>query len=167
MKWGKKKGVSVSDISRLANKNRKLQNKLSKTTAKSEKNQVKVDKLTKKLTKHGGYITDIGYTLAKNTGRKLARKLHRGKKLEKKIAKVQSRLDKNRTLMTSKVRDLPKDQIKLGRDIFAFYITKNGIYPRGMDADNYEKDCNPSGSSSFGYGYSCTAKVIQEGGINY
>lgn len=117
MKWGKGKMATAADISRISKKNEKLKNKLKKTMTKSAKNQVKIDKYTKKLTKHGGYITDIGYTLAKNTGRKLARKLHRGKKLDKKIEKIKSKIEKNNILMKTQLKNLPKDQLKLGKTI--------------------------------------------------
>lgn len=57
----------------------------------------------------------------------------------------------------------------LGRDVFAFYITKSGIYPMGINADSYyslPNGCNPN-DAGYGSGYACTAKVLQEGAINY
>lgn len=47
---------------------------------------------------------------------------------------------------------------QIGRDIFTFWITKNGIFPLG--AFNDGRDC-----SSVGDG--CTARVLTEGSINY
>ena len=118
MHWGHKNGLATTaDLTRMAKKNEKLKSKLNTTSYKSEKNQIKVDKLTKKLTKRGGYITDIGYTLAKNTGRKLSRKLHRGVKLDKKIIKIKRKIENNQILMKSKLKDIPNDQIKSGRAI--------------------------------------------------
>jgi ribosomal protein S8 len=117
MRWGKRKGITTADLTKMANKDEALKAKLNKTESKADKNQVKVDKLQKKLTKHGGYITDIGYTLAERTGRKLARKLHKGQKLDKKITKIKQKIEKNQALMKSKLKDLPKDQIKIGKSI--------------------------------------------------
>lgn len=47
------------------------------------------------------------------------------------------------------------------RDIFRFWITKNGVYPAGLFNDG--NDCG-TGSN---YGYGCAAKIIQENNMNY
>ncbi len=51
---------------------------------------------------------------------------------------------------------------QIGRDFFAFYITRTGVVPQGGNNDAHINDCNASG-----YGYGCTSKVLNEGKINY
>lgn len=107
MKWGRRS--TSSKISSIKNKNKGLKDKLDKTINKSEKNKIRSDKLTKKLTKHGSYMTDIGYTMAKNTGRKLARSLNKDKKLAKKIDRIKNKLETNKQsikTMNTKMKDL-------------------------------------------------------------
>lgn len=48
-----------------------------------------------------------------------------------------------------------------GREFFAFWMTKSGIYPRGSYNDGYL--CNFDSSSNGG----CAAKVLSEGDMNY
>lgn len=50
---------------------------------------------------------------------------------------------------------------KLGRDIFLFLLTQDGIVPAGADVSANDSDCKQGGA-----GYHCTARVIQEG-MNY
>ena len=47
-----------------------------------------------------------------------------------------------------------------GRDMFMFWITKTGIYPFGSYHDDTTCNCSTNG-------YSCAAKVLNEGAINY
>ncbi|MFA6988970.1 MAG: type II secretion system protein [Candidatus Gastranaerophilaceae bacterium] len=65
-----------------------------------------------------------------------------------------------------------------GRDLFQFFITASGIYPKGMNNDldyayaNGMPGCDPasandSSSPREGRGHGCTAKVILEGVMNY
>ena len=51
----------------------------------------------------------------------------------------------------------------IGRDIFAFVLTNKGLVPAGIDSDN------PCVNDSLGSwaGVTCTAKVMQEGKIDY
>jgi uncharacterized coiled-coil DUF342 family protein len=116
MHWGKRT-ASIKDIKSLASKNEKMKSKLESTINKADKNKVKVDKLTTKLQKHGNYKTTIGYTMAKDTGRKLSKKLHIDKKLNKRIDKLKLRLEKNEKLMQTKVTELPKEDVKAGKSI--------------------------------------------------
>jgi len=119
MRWGRRGSTSTSSkISGLSNKNKELKTTLDKTITKSEKNKVKVDKLTKKLTKRGNYLTDIGYTMAKTTGRKLSRKLNKDKKLDIKIAKINKRLTTNKQsiqTMRTQMKDLKANNIASGK----------------------------------------------------
>ena len=48
-----------------------------------------------------------------------------------------------------------------GRDLFAFGLKENGLYPMGCD-DNGSDFCSASSE-----GLGCTCKVIREGAINY
>jgi phosphate-selective porin len=116
MHWGKR-STSIKDIKGLASKNEKMKAKLESTINKADKNKVKVDKLTAKLQKHGNYKTTIGYTMAKDTGKKLSKKLHIDKKLNKRIDKLKLRLEKNQKLMQTKVTELPKEDVKNGKSI--------------------------------------------------
>lgn len=59
-----------------------------------------------------------------------------------------------------------------GRDVFSYVITKSGVYPAGMDGTIFA-GCNPasndttaSDNGAAGIGY-CTAKVLQDGAVNY
>lgn len=117
MHWGKRRVYTTKDIDGMAKKNEKLKAKLTKTIIKSEKNKEKIDVLTKKLEKRGGYLTSIGYTMVKNTGKNLSRKLHKGAKLDKKIVKIKEKIENNETLMKTALKDMPKDQIKLAKSI--------------------------------------------------
>lgn len=67
---------------------------------------------------------------------------------------------------------------QFGRDEFEFFITASGIYPKGMYDDKDYADssgipgCDPSSSNTTaptyqGRGEGCTAKVLQEGAMNY
>lgn len=47
-----------------------------------------------------------------------------------------------------------------GRDVFVFFITKTGIYPRGIFGD--VQDCVSTGN-----GQGCAGKVLLEGAMNY
>jgi len=51
-----------------------------------------------------------------------------------------------------------------GRDYFNFWITKTGIYPRGIYNDGFSCDIN---SSNVFTSSGCTAKVLSEGAMNY
>lgn len=46
----------------------------------------------------------------------------------------------------------------VGRDHFAFWIARTGIYPKGIDNDGLTCDTT---------GFGCTAKVLTEGAMNY
>jgi len=52
---------------------------------------------------------------------------------------------------------------QIGRDYHEFRITKTGIYPVGI-YDSFSCDIN---STSYTTSYGCTAKVLQEGAMNY
>lgn len=63
---------------------------------------------------------------------------------------------------------------QVGRDLFAFYVTKQGIFPQGNSDDvSYssvagEPECDPAAAlADGGYGYGCTAKILLEGAVNY
>lgn len=51
---------------------------------------------------------------------------------------------------------------RLGRDVFIFLLTQEGIIPAGADVDDTKSDCKLGGT-----GYHCAAKVISEGDMNY
>jgi prepilin-type N-terminal cleavage/methylation domain-containing protein len=51
---------------------------------------------------------------------------------------------------------------QLGRDNFSFYITKYGIYPKGVYNDG--STCNPEATSS---GYGCSGNVLSKGEMTY
>lgn len=51
-----------------------------------------------------------------------------------------------------------------GRDYFGFWVAKDGIYPFGSNGDG--KTCSATGTTAAS-NEGCTAKVIQEGAINY
>jgi len=54
-----------------------------------------------------------------------------------------------------------------GRDVFVWYIMKDGtVYPVGS-LDDVNRGCDPSSLSSTGKGIGCTAKIIKEGKIDY
>lgn len=116
MKWGKR-GSSIVTIQRGSSKHDKLNSKLEYVEKKHDKKQARIQKLTKKLEKRGGYITTIGYTMSKNTGRKLAKELHRDKKLVKRIDRLKKKIDKNKEHMKLNLKDLPKEDLKLGKAI--------------------------------------------------
>ena len=48
-----------------------------------------------------------------------------------------------------------------GKDVFAFVLKENGLYPAGCDDRNAD-DCNRNGR-----GYSCACKVLREGKMDY
>lgn len=56
----------------------------------------------------------------------------------------------------------------VGRDIFTFWITKDGLVPYGQTGTyaDYTTYCNPS-SANASDGIGCTAKVLNEGAMNY
>lgn len=63
---------------------------------------------------------------------------------------------------------------QVGRDLFIFFITSSGIYPKGFYDDNVFADvngnpvCDPdSAFSSYQWGFGCTGKVLKEGAMNY
>jgi len=65
-----------------------------------------------------------------------------------------------------------KNPNKIGRDLFVFWITRNGIYPCGTEADNDKNiindDCNPTGTPpSTQDGFYCAKKIFDEGAMNY
>ncbi|EKE04408.1 MAG: hypothetical protein ACD_20C00084G0028 [uncultured bacterium] len=70
-----------------------------------------------------------------------------------------------------------KNPNQVGRDVFAWYITKQGVYPVGMYDDTSfayadgASACSPSGSNTVtpypGRGEGCTAKVLKENAVNY
>jgi prepilin-type N-terminal cleavage/methylation domain-containing protein len=51
---------------------------------------------------------------------------------------------------------------QIGIDFFNFYMTKTGIVPTGANNDSYVGNCTTSSE-----GWGCTAKVLEEGKINY
>ena len=57
-----------------------------------------------------------------------------------------------------------KGPAKWGRDMFQFWVTKSGIYPRGSYPDNHGMmNC----SSTSDYGAGCAGRVILESAMNY
>ncbi|MFA6990374.1 MAG: hypothetical protein WC197_09915, partial [Candidatus Gastranaerophilaceae bacterium] len=52
----------------------------------------------------------------------------------------------------------------VGRDLFDFYITKKGIYPRGAYPDNFGHNIY---SECLIYGNGCATKVLLEGVMDY
>lgn len=114
MRWGKRKSPH-SEIRVLGKKHEKMRTKLDDTTRKMEVSQARIDKLTKRLSKNGRYYTDIGYTVAGNIGRKLGREYYRNAKLDKRISKIKEKMSKNEQLMKTKIKELPKGQINLGK----------------------------------------------------
>ena len=52
---------------------------------------------------------------------------------------------------------------KWGRDNFQFFITEDGLKPRGCGITNINY-CHPNG---IGMGHACACKVLQEGAMNY
>lgn len=57
----------------------------------------------------------------------------------------------------------------VGRDVFFFYITKNGIQPMGLQADTgrtFDGFCKYKGNGTYN-GYGCTAWVIYNGNMDY
>jgi len=68
---------------------------------------------------------------------------------------------------------------QVGRDFFEFDVTNSGLYPAGIPDDSTVADsngkpgCDPaspnvlSGGAREGWGSGCTAKVLQEGAMNY
>lgn len=52
----------------------------------------------------------------------------------------------------------------IGRDVFLFDITRDGIYPTGITQSDSEinSNCSKTGNGNF-----CTVKVLKEGSINY
>lgn len=59
----------------------------------------------------------------------------------------------------------PKGPKTVGRDIFVFNVTRDGIYPEG--GDNYSEAALKTECSSTGFGWTCAWKILSEGGINY
>lgn len=58
----------------------------------------------------------------------------------------------------------------LGRDIFSFYISKNGLIADGMPHtrdENWDYHCNPGATTVQGIGDGCAGKVLIEGKMNY
>lgn len=59
----------------------------------------------------------------------------------------------------------------VGRDLFVFWLSKNGVvYPGGnsfLTTFGLPSYCNTSNSTDGNNGVACTAKVLDEGGINY
>ena len=101
MRWGK-----GNNISTIVKRNEKMTKTVGKLTKKQDKNKLKIDKLTNKLKKQGNYWTTIGYTMSQNTGRKLGKTLAKDVRLQKKIDKIKSRIEKNTTLMSTKIKDV-------------------------------------------------------------
>jgi hypothetical protein len=101
----------------MAKRNDTLQKKLNKTEHKSDKTHTKIDKLTTKLTKTGAHRTERSIRKSQVIGRKLARSLYRGKKLDDKIMKIKLKIERNQSLMKTSLKDLPRDQIKTGKEI--------------------------------------------------
>ena len=64
--------------------------------------------------------------------------------------------------ISADINGVNKGPNQYGRDLFVFYLTKKGIYPAGAYPENPASliEC-----VSFGMG--CTAKVLQEGVMNY
>ncbi|MBR1942786.1 hypothetical protein IJ843_03510 [bacterium] len=67
-----------------------------------------------------------------------------------------------------------KGQSLNGYDVFGFFITKQGIYPKGSRLDDYGKDDNALKTFCFaktdGYymdGEKCTAWIIENGNMDY
>lgn len=52
----------------------------------------------------------------------------------------------------------------VSRDVFWFWITRTGVYPRGTYNDGYS--CDPT-AGSWAANLGCTAKVLTEGNMNY
>ena len=61
----------------------------------------------------------------------------------------------------------PKKPNTLGRDVFFFWITKNGIYPAGSYNDSYTCDPTYPDPDTPDQSWGCAAKVLQEGAMNY
>lgn len=62
----------------------------------------------------------------------------------------------------------------LGKDIFSFYMTKSGIYPRGTEFDNLSMKTHCTSSRIWGQNYgghsngeSCTAWVLYNENMDY
>ena len=62
---------------------------------------------------------------------------------------------------------------QFGRDMFSWHITNLGVYPVGIQNDT-SYGCDPTSSDvtydangAPGFGAGCTAKVIQDGKIDY
>lgn len=53
-----------------------------------------------------------------------------------------------------------KNPNQIGRDVFLLVLYKKGLQPAGLDNDS--ADCHKNG-----FGYTCAAKVIQEGAVKY
>ncbi len=68
---------------------------------------------------------------------------------------------------------LPDKKMQLGVTQFNFYLTKNGLFPRGYTNDpeyTFEADCdinNKAGKSSDCQGRGCAAWVLYQGNMNY
>ena len=68
---------------------------------------------------------------------------------------------------------LPDKKMQLGVTQFNFYLTKNGLFPRGYTNDpgyTFEADCdinNKAGKSSDRQGRGCAAWVLYQGNMNY
>ena len=68
---------------------------------------------------------------------------------------------------------LPDKKMQLGVTQFNFYLTKNGLFPRGYTNDQeytFEADCdinNKAGKSSDRQGRGCAAWVLYQGNMNY
>lgn len=62
-----------------------------------------------------------------------------------------------------------KSPNRMGRDIFGFYIARDGLYPHGMPGSHvygYSTYCNGSGTN-FENGNGCASRVLEEGAMNY
>ena len=119
MHWGHRK-ATLANVHSLVTKNEKLKTKLETTITKSEKNKAKIDKYTKRLQKQGGYLTEIGYAMSRNTGRKLGRTLHKDKNINKQLNKMKTQLESNQQFiksMKTQMKDLNPKNVSLGKEV--------------------------------------------------
>ena len=55
-----------------------------------------------------------------------------------------------------------KGPLQYGRDIFRFWITKNGVFPMGTGRSDVYTNCSTTGS-----GNACATRIMMEGAMNY
>lgn len=72
-------------------------------------------------------------------------------------------------VITVDINGASKGKSIWGRDLFAFYITKHGLYPVGMDGDTnakFKENCTATVPDG-GLGTGCTAWVVTNGNMDY